>query len=712
MSSEVLMMTPTYGLMLAAILGALAADPPKTPAEDDPYLWLEEVEGERALAWVRERNARSLARLEKDPRYAPTEKAVRAIILAKDRLPSPSMRGGWVYNFWQDEKNVRGLWRRTKLDEYRKEQPQWQTILDIDELAKREGENWVYKGASCLAPDYDRCLLTLSRGGKDASVVREFLVSKGEFVKDGFELPEAKSRVSWIDADTVFVGTDFGPGSLTSSGYPRLVKVWKRGTPLAKAATVFEGHEKDVAVSGYTMYRPEGNVSVVVRTPAFFEEENHIWADGKLRPVPLPRDANLSAVFEGRLFAQLRSEWKPGPRVFPAGAFVALPLDTLDVTRAESVLEPTAHTSIQGLAFTRSSAYAILLEDVKGRITELQRDASGRWTATPQAYPDHGSLTILSSDDFDEEMLVDYSTFLVPRSIYYSPRAGTAPAVIKRAPARFDANGLTVEQGFATSKDGTRIPYFVVRSDTLRLDGEAPTLLDAYGGFEIPVTPYYLNDTGKFWLEKGGVFVIANIRGGGEYGPGWHKAGLKENRTKVFEDHVAVAEDLIARKITSARRLAINGGSNGGLLVGAAFTRRPDLFRAVVCQVPLLDMLRYSKLLAGASWMAEYGDPDDPKMRAIIRTYSPYQNLAREKKYPEVLFMTSTKDDRVHPGHARKMAARMEELGHPYLYYENIEGGHGAAANLEQQIHRRSLQAIYLYQKLMDAPPASPGAAK
>jgi prolyl oligopeptidase len=684
-------------LLMAAMLGTTAQT-----IDEDPYLWLEEVEGEKALAWVRSHNERTRVRLEKDPRYAPTEKAIREITLAEDRVPMPTLRGGWVYNFWQDDTNVRGLWRRTRLDEYRKEKPQWEVVLDVDELARRESENWVWHAAEPLPPDGERCLVTLSRGGKDADVVREFDVATKKFVEGGFTLPEAKSTVAWIDRDTIFVGTDFGPGSLTDSGYPRVIKVWKRGTPLEKATTVFEGDVKDVAAFGTTLFRPEGNVSFVGRWPAFFKSEYHLFRDGrKGGHVPIPDDANVEGLFEGRLFVLLRSDWKPAARTFVAGSVVALPLSALDdPAQIELVLEPTEHTSIQGVGGTRHTLFASVVEDVKGRVLRLERAADGKWSATRQPYPDYGAVGVVSADDFSDEMVVSYASFLVPDSLYLSNHGG-APEPLKQSPVRFDPKGLTVEQFFATSRDGTRIPYFVVRPEKIAADG-APTLLNGYGGFEVTMSPFYLGNTGKVWSEKGGIYVLANLRGGGEYGPKWHEAVLKENRPKVYEDFIAVAEDLIARKITTPSRLAITGGSNGGLLMGAAFTKRPDLFAAVLCEVPLLDMLRYTKLLAGASWAAEYGDPEDPAMRAVIRSYSPYQNVSRDKKYPEVFFYTSTKDDRVHPGHARKMAAKMEEMGHPIVYFENIEGGHGAAANLEQYIERRTRLTVFLYQKLMD----------
>ena len=686
---------------LAILLAAAPAAAPADVAADDPYLWLEEVQGEKAIAWVRARNERSVARLEKDERHAPTEKAIRDIALAPDRVPDPSIRGSWVYNFWQDEKSVRGVWRRTSLEEYARESPKWDVLLDVDALAEREGENWVYKGSGCLPPEHRQCLVHLSRGGKDATTVREFDIEKREFVAGGFELPEAKSRIAWIDRDTVFVGTDFGPGSLTTSGYPRLVKVWKRGTPLEQAVLVLEGDVKDVWANGSVYFRPEGNVAVVSRAPAFFKQQSHLWEGGKLREIPFPLDAGLQGAWRGRLFARLRTDWKVGERTFARGSLLALPLDSLDVSRLESVLEPTEKTSIRGMVFSATAAYVSLLEDVSGKIVEVRRGDDGAWTALPQRYPEHGSVGFVSAYPFDDTTVVSYSSYLVPSTLYLSRAPGDEPKVLKRSPERFDTAGLMTERHFATSRDGTRIPYFVVRPKTTA-PGGAPTILYGYGGFESALTPGYLSATGKWWLEKGGVYVVANIRGGGEYGPRWHEAALKENRARAYDDFIAVAEDVVARRIAAPGRLGIKGWSNGGLLVGATFTRRPDLFAAVSCGAPLLDMLRYHKLPPGGSWMAEYGDPDDPKLHDVIRAYSPYHNLAPKKKYPEVLFLASTGDDRVHPGHARKMAARMEEMGHPFLYFENIEGGHGAAANLNQLVRRSALEAVYFYQKLMD----------
>ncbi|MBI4565243.1 MAG: S9 family peptidase [Planctomycetes bacterium] len=660
--------------------------------ERDMYLWLEEIESEKALEWVRAHNEKSLELLTADPQYAEIEAQARAILLAKDRIPAPDLRGGWVVNFWQDADHPRGLWRRARPAEYEKPEPAWETMLDLDALARDEGENWVWKGATTLPPDHDRAMLFLSRGGKDATVVREFDVPSRSFVAGGFALPEAKSRVSWLDRDTLFVGTDFGPGTLTKSGYPRQVRLWKRGTPHLDAPLVFEGAEEDVSVSAFTSFRPEGSFTFVARAKTFFEADMFLRAeDGQLRKLPFPDDASFEGIFQGHLLATLRSEW----RGFPAGALVSVPVDRPDA--AEAVYRPDERSSVTRVSTARQHLVLNVLSNVQGRVVKVRRTQG--WELEPVALPDGGSAGVVSADPFDDRVYVGYESFLVPYTLY---AIGRDVRPVRRLPERFDARRLAVDQFEAQSPDGTRVPYFVIRRDDLAFDGSNPTLLYGYGGFEISMTPAYMAVAGKAWLEKGGVFALANIRGGGEFGPKWHRAALKENRQRAYDDFISVAEDLVRRRVTSPRRLGIMGGSNGGLLVGAAFTQRPYLFHAVVCQVPLLDMLRYHKLLAGHSWMAEYGDPEDPEMAEVIRRYSPYQNVRPRTEYPHVFFVTSTKDDRVHPGHARKMAAKMEAQGHDILYYENIEGGHSAAANLEQRVKRTALEYTYLFRQLVD----------
>jgi len=676
---------------LSAMLPLAAACAGGAAAPDDPYLWLEEVESPKALDWARAHNEKSEGLLRADPRFGTIEAEVRKILLARDRIAFPNLDDGWVYNFWQDAEHVRGIWRRVRPEEYERAEPRWDLILDLDALAKEEKENWVWHGASPL-PGSERALVFLSRGGKDAHVMREFDVGKRAFLPDGFALPEAKSRATWVDADQLLVGTDFGPDSLTKSGYPRRVKRWRRGTPLAEAALVFEGDVADVSVGAHTAFRPEGRTTFVVRSPSFFEEEAHVLEpDGKLRRVPFPRDADVRGVFYGHFLALLRTAWKG----FPAGALVAMRPDG----GSELVYAPDERSSLRGIVTARSFLYLTVLENVRGRLLRVEK-RPGEWHVTRVALPDHGAVDVLSSDDFDDRLYARFESFTAPSSVTFVDGSIVKP--VKRMPERFDASDVDVEQHEAASADGTRVPYFLVRRRGRPLDGAIPTLLTGYGGFEIANVPVYAGALGKVWLERGGAFAVANIRGGGEFGPRWHQAALKANRARAFEDFIAVAEDLVRRKVTSPRRLGISGGSNGGLLVGAVLLRRPELLNAVVCNVPLLDMLRYHKLLAGNSWMAEYGDPDDATMAPVLLSYSPYQNVRAGVKYPKVFFLTSTKDDRVHPGHARKMAARMEEQGHDVLYYENIEGGHGGAANLEQRIKKAALEYTFLFRQLVD----------
>lgn len=673
----------------------------------DEFQWLEEVEGDKAIAWAREQNAKTLARLEKDPRFEPLRAEAERILTARDRIPYGSLEGGVVDNFWQDENHVRGLWRRTTVDSYRTADPAWDVVLDIDALAREENENWVYQGHLCLAPDSSRCLVRLSRGGKDAAVIREFDVEKKAFVKGGFVLFEAKQWYAWADQDTLLVASDFGPDSMTDSGYPRQVRLWKRGTELTKAPVLLTVAKDDVWARPLAIHRPEGTVLLLNRGPDFFTEEWHlVGKDGKTTKLALPLTVELQGTFQGRLLLLLRAAWTVGGKTLPQGALVAVPLAEIEggaaPKTAELILAPTDTVAIQSVAIAKDAVYAALLDDVKGRLTALTPGKDG-WVRKDVALPEAGSLRIVSTDSFSTDVLVNFASFLQPDTLYLMPGGG-APEAIKSLPARFDAAPFTTEQRFATSADGTRVPYFIVKRKGLEPTGDAPTLMYGYGGFEISSTPSYLSPLSKAWLEAGGVYAVANIRGGGEYGPRWHQAALKENRQRAFDDFAAVAEDLVKTKVTSPKRLGIFGGSNGGLLVGTAFTQRPDLYSAVICAVPLLDMLRYNKLLAGASWMGEYGNPDIPEERAYIEKYSPYQNVKKDKDYPEVFFYTSTKDDRVHPGHARKMAARMQAQGHPVLYYENIEGGHSAAANLKQRAFITGLQGVYLMQKLM-APP-------
>ncbi len=685
--------------MLAAIatLGLAAASP-------DPFLWLEDVQGERALSWVRQQNGRSLQRLSADPRYQNAEQQARAILEDRSRIPYGTLRGGFVYNFWQDDQHVRGLWRRTPLASYATTSPSWETLLDVDALARVEGRNWVYKGVACQPHEGPRCLVSLSDGGQDAKVVREFDVPTRSFVADGFILPEAKSDVTWKDADTLLVATKFDEHSLTESGYPYIVKQWHRGQPLSQARELYRGEAQDVLASPARLDGDHGTqLLVIVRARTFFSSDYLAVGPSSLRPMTLPPKVDLQGISHGELLFLIRQDWQIGGVSFQTGSLLSMPLASISDAQPpiRTLLVPGPRDSIEQVAVTRSGALVALYSNVKGRLLRLQFDGRA-WTSTDIALPANGAVGIATANERSDTAFATYEDFLTPATLYQVAVPTLHAVPVKSLAPKFDAAGFTVEQLEASSRDGTRVPYFVVRPKAFVANGAAPTLLYGYGGFSISMLPSYLGTTGKLWLERGGVYVLANIRGGGEFGPAWHEAGLKTHRQVVYDDFIAVAEDLIARRITSARRLGIEGGSNGGLLMGVMLTQRPELFHAAVIQVPLLDMLRFDKLLAGASWVDEYGSPQVPQERAWLEKMSPYQNLHFRKDYPEVFLLTSTKDDRVHPGHARKYAARLESLHMPFLYYENIDGGHSAAADLRERARRVALEFVYLSQRLID----------
>jgi prolyl oligopeptidase len=684
-----------------AIAPGPAQDPALDPAQD-PWIWLEDVESPAALAWVERHNAVCTGLIESQPGFAALRRQLQEIHDAKDRIPYVRKLGGFLYNFWRDAAHPRGLWRRTTLAEYRKAEPAWEILLDVDALAAAEGENWVWHGAECRYPDWDRCLVSLSRGGADATVVREFDLAERRFVADGFVLPEAKSSVHWLDLDHVFVGSDFGPDSLTDSGYPRLVKLWRRGEPLAQARTVFAGSRADVAVSAYVAGRRGHRQQIIERSTSFYSSEYWLREGEALARIEVPEDVQLG-LFGAQLLLRLRKDWIVDGRTFLAGSLLGIGLDAFRGGRRDFqvLFAPTPTSALQDYAATRTHLVLHLLDDVKGRLLEWTL-TDGRWRARAVATPEFGSLGIAALDeDESDDYFLSHVDFLTPDSLYLAQAGSDRRELLKRRPAFFDAGGLQTAQHLARSRDGTPVPYFVVGPQGMAGEASRPTLLYGYGGFEVSLTPAYSAGVGKAWLEKGGVYVVANIRGGGEFGPRWHDAALKEKRQNAFDDFIAVAEDLLRRGITRPQRLGIMGGSNGGLLMGAMLTQRPDLFGAVVCQVPLLDLRRYSRLLAGASWIGEYGDPDQPDDWAYIGKYSPYQNLRPGTVYPSVLFTTSTRDDRVHPGHARKMMARLEELGAVRAwYYENTEGGHAGASDNRQLAYRGALEFTYLWMML------------
>jgi prolyl oligopeptidase len=662
---------------------------------NDPFLWLEEVEGERALTWVREQNARTLEELQADPRLKQLEGEALAIYEAQDKLAYGKIRGDYIYNFWRDENHIRGIWRRSPVKAYLENNPDWDVLLNFDELAELEGENWVYKSTSGLPPAYDRFLIELSRGGKDAVVVREFDIATKSFVEDGFYVPEEKSSVSWINKDMLFLATNFGPGTMTESGYPATVRVWKRGEDLASSIEVAAVPVENLGVWGYTIFTNEGSYKVISKSKDFWSHEILILDDDlNTITLALPNDADFQGIWKDQIFAILRSDWQGSPK----GSLIAIDLDT-DIKT--DVFIPDSKSSISEFNYSSTHILLTIQEDV---VDKVYRGgfSEGAWTLDELSLPAGGTLSIYNSDPLNPDFIYTFNDLITPTTLGYFSDALSESQVIRQSPPRFNTEDLQVTQEFATSKDGTRIPYFLVTSKDMLRDGNNPTLLYGYGGFEVSEKSEYWSKLGKLWMEKGGVFALANIRGGGEYGPSWHQAALKTNRHKSYEDFIAISEQLISNGTTSPKKLGIMGGSGGGLLVGSVFTMRPDLFNAVVSQVPLLDMMRYHKLLAGASWMSEYGDPDDPIEGAYLKKYSPYHNVFPGKKYPMPMFTTSTKDDRVHPGHARKMVARMMEQGHPVMYYENIEGGHAAGANLKQYAMMAGIEFTYLHRMLMD----------
>ena len=688
---------------------------------DDPFLWLEEVQGERALAWVHARNAESRATLQQHPRFAAMRDGFRAVLDSADKIPQVSRRGAWLYDLWRDAAHQRGLWRRTTLASFSSATPDWETVLDLDALAAAEGENWVWAGATALPPAYRHCLVELSRGGADATVVREFDLVTKAFVASGFQLPEAKTDVTWQDADHVLVGTDTGPGSLTDSGYPRTLRRWRRGTPLADAPVVFAGQPQDVSASAWIDHRPGRRHTIVSRATDFYNSEQFLLtADDRLQKIAIPSDAHIS-FWQDHALLQLRSDWTLGGRVWPAGSLLAGDAAAVlaaqgdaDMPPLQALFTPTASRSLQGYGTTGSQVLLQVLDNVAGRLEACRPQGSG-WVHRAIDAPHPGSLGLQTlhddalgddeqADPLAEQFLLGYTDFLTPDSLMLGHTDGRPLQVLKSRPAYFDASGLQVQQHWATSADGTRVPYFLVSRQGLVLDGRHPTLLNGYGGFEIAKMPVYSAGWGTAWLAHGGVLAVANIRGGGEFGPAWHQAAVGAHKQRSYDDFAAVAEHLIASGVTRPQRLAIQGGSNGGLLVGAVMLQRPELFGAVLCQVPLLDMRRYHRLLAGASWMAEYGNPDVPAEWAWIARYSPYQNLRPGMALPKVLFTTSTRDDRVHPGHARKMAAKMLALSHAPLYHENTEGGHAGAADNTQKADMLALEFAFLWQALGDAP--------
>jgi prolyl oligopeptidase len=689
-------------IFLASLLLCAATAPAVLAAQQtstDPFMWLEDVDGKRSMDWVNAHNASTVTELTNSPLYQPLYTRIKQILDSKDRIAYPDIIGDKLYNFWQDADHKRGIWRRTGWSDYTAGNPNWETVIDVDALAAAEGVTFSWGGVNCFDPEERLCLVSLSRGGADASESREFDLKTEQFVKDGFRLPAAKKSIAWVDANTLLVGTDFGPGSMTTSGYARVIKLWKRGTPLSSATTLYEVPGDYMGAFTGADDAGDRRYIEIDDQKTFYRGTKSLYRNGQVVKVDIPADADLYLVRD-QMIVYVRDPWTVGGKTWGTGSLVAMPVDDFLAGKRDLklVMQPGPRESINGIAATRDYVLINVLNNVRGDLRRY-RYQNGVWTFEKVPAPDLGTISVVANSPRSNRFFFIYTNFIQPTTLYLTSEEGKVSEV-KRLPAQFDAKGLTVEQLEATSKDGTKIPFFIVHREGMAHDGNNPTLLYAYGGFEISSTPSYSANVGANWLERGGTYVLANIRGGGEFGPAWHRAGLKENRQRIYDDFAAVAEELIRQRITSPDRLGIMGGSNGGLLVGVAFTERPELYKAVVIQSPLLDMQRYNHLLAGASWMDEFGDPDKPDEWAYISRYSPYQNLKPNTKYPKVMFTTTTRDDRVHPAHARKMAAKMESMGLPFYYFENTEGGHGAGVTNEQRAKSLALTYAYLWQQL------------
>jgi prolyl oligopeptidase len=694
------MKTKVIFLFLVIVI-LLTPNPLISQEQEDKYLWLEEVDSEQSLDWVKTHNNKTIDVLKNQPEFQNIYDKTLEIYNSKDRIAYPSIKGNYIYNFWKDKDHKRGIWRRIGLKEYLSDSKKWETVLDLDDLSEKEGEKWAYKGATFLYPNYDRCMISLSRGGSDAVEMREFDLKSKAFVKDGFFVPQAKGSISWIDENTIIINTNFGEGTMTTSGYPRISKIWKRGTPLNEASILFEGKEKDLGIWGFNQFTEERNYLIVYQAITFYTSNKFVMEGDTLVKIDIPEDASLQGVFKNQLLVELKSDWNVADRNYKQGALLSIDYNNFlkGDRNFKIIFEPGERSSLVSVSNTKNFLLLNKLTDVKSELFKYYI-SDDEWVNEKVNAPDFGSISVSATDEFSDQYFFRFENFLIPSSLFYVADNSDEVKKIKSLPDFFDSSKFEVKQFEVASSDGTQIPYFLVYPKNMKFDGSNPTLLNAYGGFEVSRKPFYSASFGSSWLERGGVFVLANIRGGGEFGPKWHQAGLKEKRQVVYDDFIAVSEDLIKRKITSPEHLGIMGGSNGGLLVGVAFTQRPDLYNAVVCAVPLLDMKRYSKLLAGASWMGEYGDPDIPEEWDYIKKYSPYQNVFESKDYPKVFFTTTTRDDRVHPGHARKMAAKMEDQNHDFFYFENTEGGHGSGVTNEQRALSTSLQFTYLLKML------------
>ncbi|MEL6530524.1 MAG: prolyl oligopeptidase family serine peptidase [Pseudomonadota bacterium] len=675
--------------------------------EQDPYIWLEEARSDEALAWVENENQLTLAKMEADPRFEQLKAEALAIFDSEDRIPYVSFRPDGLYNFWQDKENPKGLLRRTTLESYQTDNPEWETVLDVDALAAAEGKEWVYKGSTCLPPDLNICMIALSDGGEDATIMREFNTSTKQFVEGGFALEEkSQGGVQWIDKDTLMVGRDFGEGTLTDSEYPFTSRIWKRGTDIADAPEVFRGESKDVWAGASLLRDNTGTVHAMTafRGLSFHEREYYVSIDDDWMKLDIPKKASPYGIVDDHLLYSTDVDWETDGQTFPADSIIAVNLEEwkADPNGAAKTLvwAPGDRQTKRGGAITGNALFVTMLDNVVGKVVQFNF-VDGAWTSESVDLPDNATLGIAAASDETDQIMFTVTDFLNPTTLYYSDGSG-APQVLKTSPSRFDKTGMSVEQFEATSADGTKIPYFVVKPQGMEMDGTTPVLMSGYGGFQIPRLPGYMGSTGKLWLEKGGAYVLANLRGGGEFGPNWHQTAIRENKQRTWDDFIAVGQDLVDKGITSPEHLGIQGGSQGGLLVGTAITQRPDLFNAAIVAIPLFDMLRYHLIGRGASWIGEYGDPRIEEQRKWIEGYSPYQKIVEGVDYPTPFLWASTADDRTHPAHARKGAAKFKELGQPYYYFEDMTGGHSGGVDNEQRAKLQALQYVYLMQQLMD----------
>ena len=645
--------------------------------DDDPRLWLEAIEGERAVAWVRDQNARTLARFA-DARFEADRDALAALLDRPDRIPYVGRRAGLLYNFWQDAANPRGLWRRTDEAGFAADPPRWDVLLDLDALAKGEGEDWIWKGAATIPGTHDRAILSLSRGGADAVVLREFDLTTRTFVPGGFEAPEAKGGVSWLDRDTLVLSSALG--GATTSGYARTVRLWRRGTGPADAPVIFAVPEDRMAAGAGVDRSVSPPRLWFVDRIGFYDVIEWLGdATGPKVRIDVPTDAETD-IHGDWLTIKPRVPWTVGGTIVGADVLVACRLSAFlaGERRFETLFEPGPRRALRYSFWSGGRLVLSILDDLAPVTLVLTPSDDGWGRETVGGLPSIGTVTVWSFDtepsEATGELLADAQDPLTPPTLWRLPPGG-APTVLRRAPAAFDAGGLTVTRHEATSVDGTRIPY--VQVGPPGETGDAPVHMYGYGGFRVSELPVYRTAIGKLWLERGGTTVVANIRGGGEFGIPWHEAGRNAGKFLSHEDFAAVAADLVARGITRPGRIAAEGGSNGGILISNMLVRHPDRFGALFCTIPLIDMRRYTKLLAGASWMAEYGDPDRPEEWEWLKTYSAYHLAEAGRRYPPILIATTRRDDRVHPGHARKMAAKLQDLGHEAHYHEPEAGGHG-----------------------------------